>query len=379
MRTASKDSEPTPHALGALAGTLVLAVGIGLAAYFIEVRGTGVRVEWMSGHGPELGIVAGALIAASLAAHLAIANLAQRLRSSSRHRQLLHHALEVDYADPEVLRRFDVIPDLRELVGLVASEKSQSREQSDRIETLRGELRGLVEGMQRSAVDLGRLREEGSSELGLLAVATWNSLLERTRVAEAALAKSEAARADLQSVHTEVERAVEDTVFAEPEPLQAASAGVDSQHLATLVTRLDELEGELERLRNLTAAPALRAREAVPAAAPSWAAPSRVAPSQESPEPEVSFDDLQISPKVRAWTGPRVPQVGPAASEDMHFPHFVGRPAGPIPDRIEVSYESTDDEEVMELPASALLFEDDAANEESAVDLRHLGALELDR
>jgi hypothetical protein len=379
MRTAGKDSGPTPHALGALAGTVVLAVGVGLAAYFIEVRGTGIRVEWMSGHGPELGIVAGALVAASLAAHLAIVNLAQRLRSTSRHRQLLHHALEVDYADPEVLRRFDVIPDLRELVGLIASEKAQSREQSDRIETLRGELRGLVEGMQRSAVDFVRMREEGSSELRLLAVATWNSLLERTRIAEAALADSEKARASLESAAATTDMAGEDTVFAEPEPLQAAAA--DDSHLTTLVTRLDELEGELERLRSLTATSSRPSLEAAPAAAPRWPEPSRVAPGLASvvPAPEVSFDDLEVSPTVRAWTGPKVPPVGPAEAEEMHFPHFVGRPAGAIPDRIEVSYESTDDEPVMELPSSALLFEDEAAIEEPVIDLRQLGALELDR
>ena len=378
MRIAGKDSGPTPHALGALAGTVVFAVGVGLAAYFIEVRGTGLRVEWMSGHGPELGIVAGALIVASLTAHLAIVNLAQRLRSTSRHRQLLHHALEVDYADPEVLPRFDVIPDLRELVGLIASEKAQSREQSDRIETLRGELRGLVEGMQRSAVDLVRMREEGSSELGLLAVATWNSLLERTRIAEAALADSEKARVELESAHAATDSAGEDTVFAEPEPLQAASA--DDSHLTTLMTRLDELEGELERLRGVTAPSTRHGSEAAPAAAPPWVEPSRTAPVLASvvPAPEVSFDDLEVSPSVRAWTGPKVPPVAPDAAEEMQFPHFVGRPAGPIPDRIEVSYEATD-EAVMELPSSALLFEDETTDEEPVVDLRHLGALELDR
>jgi hypothetical protein len=372
----SKDSGPTPHSVGALAAVLVFAVGVGLCAYFIEVRGTGVRVEWMSGHGPELGIVAGALIVMSLAAHLAIANLAQRLRSSSRYRQLVHHALEVDYADPEVLRRFDSIPDLRELVGLIASEKAQNRESSDRIETLRGELRGLVEGMQRGALDLGRMREESASELGMLAVATWNSLLERTRAAEAKLAAAAATPA--------AAAAPESVVFAEPDPVPAPGP-VDADHLSTLVTRLDELEGELERLRTLAASSSRPAVvELEPDATTSWVESARTAPSLSAlPAAGVSFDDLEISPTVRAWTGPTVPPVAAAApnADRMQFPHFVGRPVGPIPDRIEVSYETTDGDDVVELPASALLFEDDASSSspEPVVDLRQLGALELDR
>jgi len=376
------DAGPTPNATGALAGTLVFAVGIGLAAYFIEVRGTGLRVEWMSGHGPELGVVVGALIVASLTAHVAIANLTQRLQSTSRYRQLLHHALEVDYADPAILRRFDVIPDLRELVGLIASEKAQGREQSDRIETLRGELRGLIEGMQRSAVDLGRMREESSSELGLLAVATWNSLLERTRAAEAALAESERARTELESVQVLTQHD-EETVFAEAESIPTVSTEAEARHITTLVTRLDELEGELERLRSLTAAPSHRSSEAE-LAAPRSAEPSWVdslPASAMSSESESFFDDLEVSPTVHAWTGPKVPPVAtPEAAEEMHFPHFVGRPVrGAIPDRIEVSYETSDDDAAMELPSSALLFEDESEDEGPVVDLRQLGALELDR
>ena len=377
------DAGPTPNATGALAGTLVFAVGIGLAAYFIEVRGTGLRVEWMSGHGPELGVVVGALIVASLTAHVAIANLTQRLQSTSRYRQLLHHALEVDYADPEILRRFDVIPDLRELVGLIASEKAQGREQSDRIETLRGELRGLIEGMQRSAVDLGRMREESSSELGLLAVATWNSLLERTRAAEAALAESERARAELESAQVLTPHD-EETVFAEAESFPTVSSEAEARHITTLVTRLDELEGELERLRSLTAAPSRRSSEA-DLAAPRSAEPAWVdslpASAMSSESESESFFDLEVSPTVHAWTGPKVPPVAtPEAAEEMHFPHFVGRPVrGAIPDRIEVSYETSDDDAMTELPSSALLFEDESEDEEPVVDLRQLGALELDR
>jgi len=391
MRKPSKDSGPTPHAVGALAGVLVFAVGVGLAVYFIEVRGTGVRVEWMSGHGPELAIVGGALLVASLAAHLAIANLAQRLRSSSRHRQLLHHALEVDYADAEVLRRFDSIPDLRELVGLVASEKSQGRELGDRVEALRGELRSLVEGMQRSALDLARMREESTTELGMLAVATFNGLLERTRTAEAALAESETARQQLESQRSEMSIASEDTVYAEPEPDEAPKAAADAQHLTTLVARLDELEDELQRLRTVTAAPPRRTvessqRTVVPrATTPTWVQPSRVTPSSMASMPVagLSFEDLQPSPAPPRWNAPATaaPIVGATPPGDMQFPHFVGRPVGPIADRIEVSYETPDGEEVMDLPASALLFEDDdvRANEEPAMDLRSLGALELDR
>ncbi len=375
MRKPSKDSGPTPHAVGALAGVLVFAVGVGLAVYFIEVRGTGVRVEWMSGHGPELAIVGGALLVASLAAHLAIANLAQRLRSSSKHRQLLHHALEVDYADAEALRCFDTIPDLRELVGLVASEKAQGRELGDRVEALRGELRGLVEGMQRSALDLGRMQEESATELGMLAVATFNGLLERTRIAEAALAASETTRQQLESQRVETLLSPEDTVFAEPESDEAPYAVTDAQHLTTLVERLDELEGELQRLRAVTAV----SRRQVESPGP--ATPSSMA---SMPVAGLSFDDLQPTPAPPRWNAPATtaPIVGVIPPGDMQFPHFVGRPVGPLADRIEVSYETPDGEEVMDLPANALLFDDDdgvTENQRQSVDLRHLGALELDR
>lgn len=388
MGKPNKDSGISPQSVGALAGALVFVASAGLALYFVEVRGTGVRVEWMSGHGPELGILGGVVLAVSLAAHLAVAGLGQRLRSSSRHRQLLHHALEVDYADPDVVRRFSSIPDLRELVGLIVSEKSQNRDLEDRVEALRGEFRSLVEGMQRSSLDLGRMREESASELGMLAVATFNGLLERTRTAEAALAESEATRRQLESEHIAT-RVVEQKTFAPPPP-----ANVAAPDLTTLVTRLDELEGELQRLRAVTTA---QPRQTLETTRPKFDATPPAFDEPETtarPEPLVTsrasmpvaglaFEDLQTSPAPPArWNAPAGPApIAPAMeTEEMPFPHFVGRPVRPV-DHVQVSYEASQEEEVMELPASALLFEDDEV--ETAVDAklepRLFGTLELER
>src|SRR6185436_18697463 len=98
----------------------------------------------------------------------------------------------------------------------------------DRLEMLRGEIDGLVDGMQRSSEDLGPLREEGSSPVGEHVVRHWNGLVLRVREAEEAL-----------------EQAAERVAVPQPEPeAQAPQRGV-----ATLVARLDELEAELDLLR----------------------------------------------------------------------------------------------------------------------------------
>jgi hypothetical protein len=76
--------------------------------------------------------------------------------------------------------------------------------------------------------------------------------------------------------------------------------------------------------------------------------------------------------------------AGAPSFDDIEFPHFVGRPPRPVADRVEVTYDGQDGEEVVELPASALLFESDATGPEPAasepvLDLRSLGALEFER
>jgi hypothetical protein len=68
--------------------------------------------------------------------------------------------------------------------------------------------------------------------------------------------------------------------------------------------------------------------------------------------------------------------------EDTAFPHFVGRPVGATPGRLEVTYEANPGEEVVDLPASALLFEPEAGADPGTpagvIDLRSLGATELE-
>jgi hypothetical protein len=94
--------------------------------------------------------------------------------------------------------------------------------------------------------------------------------------------------------------------------------------------------------------------------------------------PEAAGEDVAV-PARR----PALPARTPPSLEDTAFPHFVGRPVRPIPDRLEVTYEGNQGEEVVDLPASALLFESEAdvnplAADGEPIDLRSLGATEFD-
>ena len=82
------------------------------------------------------------------------------------------------------------------------------------------------------------------------------------------------------------------------------------------------------------------------------------------------------------------PADGLPRFEDIDFPHFVGKPVQAVPERVEVTYESHPNEEVVDLPSSALLFESEAdvepesetsEPEDGVLDLRSLGAREFDR
>ena len=70
----------------------------------------------------------------------------------------------------------------------------------------------------------------------------------------------------------------------------------------------------------------------------------------------------------------------------MRFPAFVGGADKSAPGRVELTYENQDPDEVVELPASALLFENNAGDsearapsQEAVFDLRAFGATEFDQ
>jgi hypothetical protein len=61
-------------------------------------------------------------------------------------------------------------------------------------------------------------------------------------------------------------------------------------------------------------------------------------------------------------------QAGDPTFEDLDFPHFVGKPVRPLDDRVAVTYEGQDAAaEAAELPANALLFDDDLLADEPPV------------
>lgn len=336
----SRRSETTPRSVAVWAACLVFSVGVGTTGYFLEVRGAGLASELAAGRGLELGLVAVALLAGTALSYAAISNLAQQARSSSRYRRLVHRALEVDYADPLTLREFDSIPDLRELVGMLAAEKTQSRELGDRVETLRGEIDTVVGGMQRSAADLGRMRQEGLSPIGMSLTSLWNGLLERLRTAEA-----------------RPERALESAAQARAVP----GGGVPEGMLRDLEERLQAVEASLVAMRR-----------------PVQTAPAPMPPAP-AVEPEPAFE---VSPAWGAGFAAEAEAEAEAEAPMLEIPRFVGRAAAPASDRIEVSYESAAGDDIEDLPASALFFESEsepaAAAAEPIVDLWAFGARELE-
>lgn len=331
-----RGSETTPRSVAVWAASLVFLVGVGTAGYFLEVRGVGIASEIAAGRGLELALVACALLAGTALSFAAISNLAQQARSSSRYRRLVRRALEVDYADSLSLREFDAIPDLRELVGVLAAEKSQSRELGDRLESLRGEIDIVVGGMQRSAGDLGKMRQESLSEIGNSMVSLWNALVERVRAAEVRAAESqESANATTRAM--------------------ARERHGSPPQLHEFEERLQAVEASLIEMR--------QRRDIAPPA------PTPAAPLESESAPM-----FEPSPTWRAGV------LAEESEPGLEIPHFVGLPAGSRTDRIEVSYESPAGEEVEDLPASALFFESEpeASGPESVFDLREFGALELE-
>jgi hypothetical protein len=343
---------PTPHGIAAMATSLVLLTGLGVGAYFVELRGAGLQAQLQAGHGREMLVLLGLLALVAGTAQFAVSAAVRQLRSSASYRALVNHALEIDYADPDAVKAFDSAPELRDLVGMLAAEKEQVRDLGDRLEALRGEVDGVSEGMQRAASDLGRLREESLSEVGQQLIGAWNEVVGRARRAEEGLEAAQAAGEG-----------------------RAHDAPAEAQRSGAVLHRLESLEGELRGLR----------------AALQQATSARVAVTpQQMPVPMASpaavLPTVSPAPTLQRTT-PSAPRPALFASEagepgtrfeDTRFPHFVGQPVGPIPDRVEVTYEGTDGQQPEDLPDSALLFEaEDDDGLEPVLDLQEFGAVEI--
>jgi hypothetical protein len=387
------------RATAAIAGLLVLLAGFGVGTYFVAFRTAGVQPPSAS---LELGIVAGAVALLALLTFLAVLSGAKRAGGGSVQR-LLQRALEIDATDPDTVRQFAPVPALRDLVAHWMSERAHVRELGDRVEMLRGELDGIADGMRRSAQDLGRIREQPSNPLGVQIVATWNTMVERLKQAESKAA---------EAVSTAAAPA-------------AAPLGPSSEPIVrTLVARLDELESELDRLRgHVGDAPALeildagtesaRNESAPRARPPVAAAPLELerraeAPRSRTPASDDRWGEVEVVeplPRTQSWqvvadddsslfvpepsaqppapatAPPPAVQPGDPRFEDLHFPHFVGKPVGGLEDRVAVTYEGQDAAaEVAELPAHALLFDDEPPVDELPVfDLDRLSTPERER
>jgi hypothetical protein len=288
---------------------------------------------------------------------------------------LLRRALEIDVTDPEAVREFAPVPELRELVATVVTEKAHVRDLSDRLESMRGEIDAMTAGMRRSVEQLDRLREENMSVVGNQIAVLWNSLVERVRFAEEqrALATAKAA-------------------------VDVGAGAVEDGDLGTLVNRLDELESELGRLRSAVAPPATMfgKREVpvesvhVPQAPSRWRGPAAAADSTpaaplRTPARDIFFEEEEPAEPATVSTPAgtsSLPVSDFGADDDLPFPHFVGLPVSTPMDRVEVTYEAHGGEEVVDLPASALLFESETDEEENAelevFDLRSFGAREFE-
>jgi hypothetical protein len=191
-----KQKSPTstsPQVVATLSSLLLLIVSAGLGFYFTELRGAGIRTLLSGSQASELMVLIGGLAAVVLTGHLAVANAARSAQGVSGYRKLVRKASEVDYSDPEAVTQFDAVPELRDLVRALVSEKEQGHQLQDALESTRGETQGLCAGMQRSLTDLGKMREDQASELARKVSTLWNVLLERVREAEersAVVAKS---------------------------------------------------------------------------------------------------------------------------------------------------------------------------------------------
>ena len=298
MEASRKRRGSGPRVAGAIAGAFAFGLGVTALVYFVELRGAGIVAELSSVRGPELLIYAGAVVLVALSAFFMVAAAARRSSGDAELQALLQRAREIDVTDPDALRVFDASPALRDVVAQLATEKAHVRELSDRLETLRGEFLGVTEGMRRSAQDLGHLREENLSGPAMQAVLLWNGLVDRLKQPE------------LHAAPTVV----------------GATVHADAGHseVTALVTRLDELETELARLRDAMGSPA--APVAARRASGTWTADEPALEIETTATPW-GASKVEAAPAAEDWSVPVI-EAAPAA-EDWGVPVIEAAPAEP--------------------------------------------------
>ena len=186
--------------------------------------------------------------------------------------------------------------------------------------------------------------------------------------------------ASLDAVLREAERAEEalDAARAVEVPsVQASSA--ERQRSSAVLHRLESLESELRGLRAALqqAAPARESVGRQPVAtAAAWPPLAMTSAAMPPVRPSAGAQPTGTSAADRLFASE---PHAPTRFEDTRFPHFVGQPVGPIPDRVEVTYEGADGQQPEDLPESALLFEPEEEDDgqEPVLDLREFGAVEI--
>ena len=160
MKKSWRRKGPRPELVGVFAGLGVLAAATAVAVTLLLGRGADWRTTLQTGLQLDLILMTAFVAGLALFAGVRVAAAVRSAAGTSREHQLVQRALEIDYADPDALAEFEAVPPIRDLVAMLMAEKTQTRELGDRVETLHGELTSLGDGMQRTARDLGRMREE---------------------------------------------------------------------------------------------------------------------------------------------------------------------------------------------------------------------------
>jgi hypothetical protein len=215
-----------------VASFLVLLVGVGVGAYFVELRGLGIQALLESEQSTEVLVVLGVVVVFALVAQIAVASAIGPSKKSGMDRRLLRRVLEMDPEDPELLDASDLPSDLREIVRAMSSEKQRARDATHDLQVLRQEINELVKGMERSIETHDPLREEQTTETTGRLARLWNGLMAESQEGGGA----------------------SKTASATPSPLSAggvgaaAAMGVVSRDLDDLTSRLGEIEGDLAKL-----------------------------------------------------------------------------------------------------------------------------------
>jgi hypothetical protein len=288
----------SPHSIAAVASSLVLLVGFGVGAYFVELRGMGIQALLASEQLSEILIVCGVVAVFALVAQIAIAGSIGSASSSGFDRRLLRRVLEMDPEDPELLDDSHLPGDMRQLVRTVSTEKARAREATHQLQILRQEINELAKGMERSVETRDPLREEQASETTARVARLWNGLMAESQENGASPAR---------------------VIDTEASPLTtgvgAAAVGVVSRDLDDVSHRLGRLEGDLEKLWDVVGG-------------------TGDAPRTHSPDSVLDLQRPELSPSFATEPGRRNTEIpsefGPPASQvwpDVGTPPALARAA----------------------------------------------------